>query len=168
MAPSLEKGTAMLAMNRIIAGGHDQDIGRDEQGPGARHAVLLACMQRGPTPRAEETVGRAGMPMQEPAGMAGEVAQADRAHVHRSCSTRSQKAPVSKEAAAAATRNMSAPNENSATPGSTEARWASFVNATKVPSMNTSTMPHGRTACTMRNTAGSPWGTHPSLRGRSM
>src|SRR5262245_5123691 len=149
-------------------GGHDQDVGSDQERPRARHAVLLTRMERGPAPRAGEIVGGTRGPMEEAAGMAGEITQPDRAHVHRSSSTRSHRSCVSKDAAAAATRNMRAPNDHSATPGTTEARWASFVKATRVPSMNTSTMPQGRTACTVRNTAGSPLGTHPSLRGRSM
>src|SRR5262249_7490740 len=148
--------------------GHDQDVGRDEEGPGPRHAVRLPGVERGPAPRAEETGSVAGGPIKEATGMAREKAHPGRGPRTLSPPTRYQRAFVSKEAAAAATRNMRAPNENSATPGSTEARWASFVKATSVPSMNTSTMPHGRTACTIRNTAGSPVGTHPSLRGSSM
>src|SRR6266542_2641002 len=147
---------------------NDENVRGDEERPGPLEAVRLAGMEGGAAARADEIVRGADRTVEKPAGVAGHEPRLGGGHRgHRTSSTRSQRACVSNEAAAAATRNIKAPNDHSAIPGTTEARAASFVRATRVPSRNTSTMPHGRTACTIRNTAGRPRGTRPSLSGRS-
>ena len=67
----------------------------------------------------------------------------------------------------AAITNINAANAHSAIPGTMPARWASFTSETSTPSMNTSTMPHGRTVCIVRNTIAKYGGARPSLRGTS-
>src|ERR1019366_7809344 len=154
---------------------HRQHVGRnvadgrgDEQRPGGPDRAMAADLELLATAAAEARLAGAGRVRQQVAGLAGHEAGASsgqRWSLHRAASIHSIRRQSSRRSTLttmAGISRITAPNAYIPIPGSTVASSAILTNATRMPSITTSSIDHTCRCPTQRNISAAHGGTEGS------